>query len=377
MNYLQSAKPGNVKVIASAKTWIESDAIKQLETTAKLEGMIMAVGLPDLHPGKTYPIGAAFICKEWIYPTLVGNDIGCGMGFWKTDLKTNKMKPEKWVDKLYNLDSPWEGDSAAFLHDRQVETTVYDGVLGTIGGGNHFAELQKIESIQDAETFNSLGMEQQNLYLLVHSGSRGLGESILRSHIDAHGHQGLLENTAEAHQYLKKHDHAVNWAEANRSLIAYRFLSCLRADGEFILDINHNTVIKQEIDGHLYWLHRKGATPATQGCVVIPGSRGSFSYLVQPVGEQINNAYSLAHGAGRKWKRTDAKGRLSNYRIDDLTKTSLGGHVICEDKSLLFEEAPQAYKNIETVVQDFVDMGLIQVIAILRPVVTYKTRRRL
>ena len=376
MDHLQRGEPATIRVIASAKTWIESEAVKQLETTAKLEGMTLAVGLPDLHPGKTYPIGAAFVCKGWIYPPLVGNDIGCGMGLWQTDLKTQKIKLDKWTEKLDNLESPWEGDRSGFLRDREVEATAYDDAIGTIGGGNHFAELQKVESIHNEEAFASLGLDRKNLYLLVHSGSRGLGESVLRSHTDTHGYQGLHEDMVEAHQYLEKHDHAVRWAEANRSLIAHRFLSCLRADGEAVLDVNHNTVTKQEIDRNTYWLHRKGATPATQGCVVIPGSRGNFSYLVQPVGDQGGNAYSLAHGAGCKWKRTDAKGRLSKYRVDDLTRTSLGSQVICEDKALLFEEAPQAYKNIETVIGDFVEAGLIQIIAVLRPVITYKTRRR-
>ena len=109
---------------------------------------------------------------------------------------------------------------------------------------------------------------------------------------------------------------------------------------------------------------------------MIPGSRGTYSYLVQPTREQTENAYSLAHGAGRKWKRSEAKGNLSRrYRVEDLTKTNLGSRVICEDKNLLYEEAPQAYKNIDIVIQDMVDEGLINVIAIYRPVITYKKRR--
>ena len=119
---------------------------------------------------------------------------------------------------------------------------------------------------------------------------------------------------------------------------------------------------------------------------MIPGSRGTFSYLVEPIGEQKNNAYSLAHGAGRKWKRmalarhatlSEAKSHLSHkFKVEDLRQTALGSRVICEDKDLLYEEAPQAYKNIDVVIQDMLDAGLIRVIAIFRPVITYKTRRR-
>ena len=79
-----------IRVIASDKNWIDSEAIKQLQNVSTLKGMRIAVGLPDLHPGKKSPIGAAFISEGYIYPELVGNDIGCGMGFWKTDLKINK-----------------------------------------------------------------------------------------------------------------------------------------------------------------------------------------------------------------------------------------------------------------------------------------------
>lgn len=366
----------NVRVIASNKNWIESEAVKQLELTAKLPGMHIAVGLPDLHPGKGNPIGAAFISQAWIYPQLVGNDIGCGMGLWKTDLKTQKLKLNKWVSKLDGLDSSWDGDISGWLKRHNLESTDFDHSLGTIGGGNHFAELQALDSIIDQQICDELGIDNTQLYLLVHSGSRGLGEKILRNHVENFGHKGLEENTTDAENYIRAHDRAVAWAETNRALIAHRFLSCLRSKGERVLDVNHNTVLPQEIDGKRYWLHRKGATPSTEGIVVIPGSRGDMSYLVQPIGSQETNAYSLAHGAGRKWKRTDAKGRLAKYKKEDFLRTKLNSHVICENKDLIYEEAPQAYKNIDTVVQDLVDEGLIRIVAILRPVITYKTRRQ-
>lgn len=362
-----------VKIIASEKTWIEDDAIQQLKTTAQLHGMTRVVGLPDLHPGRGTPIGAAFMSKSWIYPHLVGNDIGCGMGLWKTDLSVHKLKLDTWVSKLDNLDEPWDGDTSKWLSDYQLDSTSFDHSLGTIGGGNHFAELQKIESILDETVFETLGLSTKHFYLLVHSGSRGLGEFILRKHTD--GQAGLLEKSPEAIDYLAEHDKAVKWARVNRSLIAYRFLNCLKGEGAQVLDVFHNTVEPYSEDNQPYWLHRKGATPSDRGLVVIPGSRGSFSYLVIPTGSQSANAYSLAHGAGRKWKRTDAKSKLSKFRLNDLTHTDLGSRVICEDKDLIFEEAPQAYKKIDSVVSDLVNEGLIKVIAILRPVITYKTRR--
>jgi len=133
---------------------------------------------------------------------------------------------------------------------------------------------------------------------------------------------------------------------------------------------------RQEVGGRACWIHRKGAAPSTSGALVIPGSRGAFSYLVRPVEPGERSCYSLAHGAGRKWTRTDSRARLAKrFTVKDLARTELGSHVICEDRELLYEEAPQAYKNISVVIEDLAAEGLIQVVAILRPVVTYKVRR--
>src|SRR5262245_2903216 len=123
------------------------------------------------------------------------------------------------------------------------------------------------------------------------------------------------------------------------------------------------------------WLHRKGAAPSDHGPLVIPGSRGTFSYLVQPTGDGESHAWSLAHGAGRKWTRSDSRARVrERFRPMQLVQTGLGSRVICGDRDLLYEEAPPAYKDIEQVIEDLVEAGLIQVIATLRPLLTYKTR---
>jgi hypothetical protein len=123
-------------------------------------------------------------------------------------------------------------------------------------------------------------------------------------------------------------------------------------------------------------LHRKGATPSDCGPVVIPGSRGAYSFLVVPTGPQALSAFSLAHGAGRKWSRGKALSRMrGRYRNPTpLLTTSLGSAVICEDKELLYEEAPEAYKEVTEIVQDLVDKRLVRVVAVLRPVITYKMR---
>lgn len=364
-------------VIASDKNWIEGEAVRQLEKSSELAGMIKAVGMPDLHPGKGHPVGASFISNGEFYPHLVGNDIGCGMGLWQTDIKKKKQKLEKWVNKLSGLETEWEGNSEEWLAQFGLESSEFDKSLGTIGGGNHFSELQEIKEVINQEIFDSMKLDKDYLFLLTHSGSRGLGESILRSHTEKYGAGSLKDDTEEAESYLKRHNYAMNWGKANRALITKRFLESIGGEGNNILDICHNSVTPVTYNNCQCWLHRKGAAPSDKGYVVIPGSRGTYSYLVKPIGQQNKNAFSLAHGAGRKWGRNDTKSRLeSRFSVDNLKRNDFGGYIICENKELLYEEAPQAYKDIDIVVKDLADFGAIEIVAILKPLITYKTKRK-
>src|SRR5262249_57878331 len=105
-------------MIASPSNWIEGMAVQQLEKTARLPGMRLAVGLPDLHPGKGTPIGAAFVTQGWIYPALVGNDVGCGIGLWRTGLASRQIKRDAWTDRLRHLEGAWDGNPSDFLGER-------------------------------------------------------------------------------------------------------------------------------------------------------------------------------------------------------------------------------------------------------------------
>lgn len=362
-----------MRLVASPNNWIEGSAVQQLEKTATLPGMRLAVGLPDLHPGKGTPIGAAFAVEGWLYPTLVGNDIGCGIGLWRTGLSAKAMRREKWADRLRNLDGAWSGDVTRFLKSRGIESSGFEHSLGTIGGGNHFAELQVIESLAVSEL---RGLAPGSICLCVHSGSRGFGEAVLRNHTEEFGAGGLEADGPEAGEYVRRHNHAKAWAAANRELIAARILERLGTDGERLLDVCHNQVEPSAVGGCACWIHRKGAAPSTNGPVLIPGSRGAMSYVVVPKGDGDRHVYSIAHGAGRKWSRSESRGRLEKrYSAQDLTRTKLGSHVICEDKELLYEEAPEAYKSINVVIDDLVQGGLVDVVATLKPLVTYKVRR--
>jgi release factor H-coupled RctB family protein len=363
-----------VRLFASARSWIEGEAVRQLYATAKLDGMRQAVGFPDLHPGKGSPVGAAFVAEGMIYPHLIGGDIGCGMALFQTDLVRRDAKLDRWARLPFNLEHPWDESIGDFLAEGELESTEFDAALGTIGGGNHFAEVQTVEQVFDASAFKKLGFSKQQLVLLVHSGSRGLGETILRAHVDQHFGNGVEADSFAAEEYLRSHDLVIRWARANRELIARRFATALGAQAECRWDGCHNSITRRDSDGG--WVHRKGAVSVESDFVVIPGSRGTLSYLVKPTGDGGSNAWSLAHGAGRKWTRSEARQRMrERFSVAELAQTGLDSRVVCEARDLLYEEAPAAYKKIEDVIADLVAAGLGSVIATLRPLLTYKTRK--
>ena len=367
----------NVRLFASSNSWIEGEGVRQLYAAAKLDGMRLAIGFPDLHPGKGSPVGAAFVTEGLIYPYLIGGDIGCGMALFKTDLVQRDTKLNRWADLRFDLEHPWEGDVQEVLARSELESTEFDQALGTLGGGNHFAELQMVDEVLDARAFKCFGLGKQQLVVLVHSGSRGLGESILRDYVDEHQARGSDAESFAAAAYHQGHDLAVRWAKMNRGLLAQRFVQQLGAEADLLWDGCHNSITSREHEGETVWVHRKGAVAAEGEAVVIPGSRGSLSYLVKPLGDGESRAWSLAHGAGRKWARSEARQRMrERFGMHQLTQTPLGSRVICGERDLLYEEAPAAYKNIEDVVQELVDTGLASVVATFRPLLTYKTRKQ-
>lgn len=366
--------PHHIQIIADSNTWIEGNAVAQLETTARLPHMLRVAGMPDLHAGRGYPVGAAFFSDRHFYPALIGNDIGCGMAFWQTNLRAAKLKPAKLAKQLGNIDTPLDKDEQVDLLGDTVDMRQFsDGLaVGTIGGGNHFAELQTVDTVYRADLLPT-DFDENHLQLLVHSGSRGLGQQILQRHIVAFGHQGLAEEGEAASAYLAEHQAALEFASLNRRLIAARMLDRWRAEGTCLLDVHHNFLEQTEIDGITGWLHRKGATPTNKGLVMIPGSRGDYSYLVRPAEDCQISLNTLAHGAGRKWQRDECKGRLSHkYTADSLRQTEFGSVVVCQDKALIFEEAPQAYKSIDSVIAAMKNAGLIELVARFKPVLTYK-----
>ncbi|CDW83679.1 release factor h-coupled family protein [Stylonychia lemnae] len=404
--------------IIAKETLVDEESMKQLYSASKLEGCLQAFGMPDLHPGKGIPIGASIITEGIIYPELVDYDIGCGMCFLKTGMQVSKLtqkRLEMLSFSLKSIDCPWTSDYKKYEEfldselqwgSQKCEKIGIDKLdkktlqaLGTIGGGNHFAEFQEVNQIIDQQACDELQIDQNEVFMLVHSGSRNLGEKILQGFLDdnkSSQSKGAIVGSEQFDKYMSNHDLALNFARRNRFLIAHRILEQIDSrktvdkdidskyaigSGECIVDIFHNFVEKSSIDNEdgtqkEVWIHRKGATPSTHSkYLVIPGSRGSYSYLVKVCQENVaSSGYSLAHGAGRRMNRSKAlainKNKHPNH--NDLLKTEFDSLVVCENKQLVYEEAPIAYKNIDSVVRDLVEFGLVTIVAQLKPLLTYK-----
>src|SRR5438552_7356800 len=115
-----------VRLFASAQSWIEGEAVRQLYAGAKLDGVRLAVGFPDLHPGKGAPIGAAFVTEGVIYPHLIGGDIGCGMALFGTDLARRDAKLDRWAALRFDLEFSWTEYVSEFLAERNLKSTEFD-----------------------------------------------------------------------------------------------------------------------------------------------------------------------------------------------------------------------------------------------------------
>ena len=368
------SEPGRatVTVFASPGSWIESDAVDQCHQVAALDGMVHVAAMPDLHPGKGAPIGAA-MASTVLYPLLVGSDIGCGIAVFPVGLR--RVVPERLGRRFPDLDrEPDDDDPAWSAVGVGVGVDAIDGHLhreglGTVGRGNHFVELARVDAVHEPAHAGRLGLAADDVVLIVHSGSRGLGERILRGHTAEHGSGPAADPAA----YLAAHDDAVRWASLNRRLIAARVADALGARlGDPVVDQCHNLV--ELVDGR--YLHRKGAARGDGADVLVAGTRGTRSYLVAThAGPEAN--HSVAHGAGRKMSRADALRRgQAKHTVAELRRTPVGSFVVCGERQLLFEEAPGAYKRIEQVIADLVDHGLATPVCTTVPLVTYKTPDR-
>lgn len=398
------------RLISGPGVWMESEATAQLAATLRLAGCVRAVGMPDLHPGSGHPIGAAVATRGVVHPHLIGGDAGCGARLVVTSVeRMDADRLERRLNEAFDEDLLGEVEpdalfAAAWHHGARGLAEVeglpdglrmlagrepaldelaasgdpagyrgFERSLGTIGGGNHFAEVSRVSAIEDRECAESLGLSRNAFVVLAHSGSRGLGTAL-----------GLAwkggptdDEGRPLARFLGELAGACRFARANRLILTYRLLRALGALRDHTLrggfDIVHNDVRQEQVAGAPAWVHRKGVAPAHAGApTVVLGSRGAPSWILRGTGAE-DGLRSVAHGAGRRMTRAEAQAKLKHrYKRAELARSTLGGRVICDDQALLYEEHPDAYKAIEPVVAALEAHGLATRVAALTPVVTVK-----
>ena len=395
--------PANASIIADPTVWMESDALTQLARVAGHPACVRAVGMPDLHPGRGIPIGAVVELENTVLPDLVGGDAGCGVllvAGQKDGPRGDALErgvraaleepvlPEVDPEELENESvrrgpCGWKhvrgvpralAELAESLTDQAAPSGTltlepwWAAQLGTVGGGNHFAEISRVDRVTDRARAKELGLVADAQVVLVHTGSRALGAAL------ATRHAGRTLTGADIEPYLADLRGAVRFARTNRLVVAYRLMraaglsSAARVRAMF--DIVHNAVTPRALGSYL---HRKGAAPAERDQpTVVLGSRGAETWVMQGLGNE-RCLCSVAHGAGRRMGRSEALAKLKpRHTRASLTRSALGSRVICDDSSLMYEEHPDAYKAIEPVVQSLEAAEAAVRVASLVPLVTVK-----
>ncbi len=400
--------PKNVKMWIGSLP-VESTAIDQITDMASLEILAGHIAImPDVHWGIGATVGTVIPTRKAIIPAAVGVDIGCGMCAVRTSLTASDLGDSveplfKQISRdlpvgfgahkspiLFNPDRQWKTDvgllqmagqmtalNARFEKLRilerlkKVTANVWDQV-GTMGGGNHFAELCLDE--------------EQRVWMMLHSGSRGIGNTIGRCAIEmakeiAHK-QGLKlpnkdlawldEGSPEFETYIEALHWAQEYAMLNRKVMLFLFENSLRRviDKPFDLtaeavNCHHNYAQQEEHGGEKVWITRKGAVSAKLGEFgIIPGSMGAKSFIVRGKGN-ADSYHSCSHGAGRKMARNKAK---QNITVEQLIEQTQG--VVCRKDAGVLDEAPDAYKSIDLVMEAQTD--LVEVVHTLKQVMCLK-----
>ena len=362
-----------IRAYYSSTSWIEGAAVDQVIRVASLPDVVAVASMPDLHPGKYGPVGCA-VLSDLIHPELVGSDVGCGFSVFVLDGALRKLRLDKAADRIRVLGEPWDGDAVARLEESGLVECGFAASLGSIGLGNHFCEVQAVADVFDTDGLLAVGLAKDSLCLLVHSGSRGLGTAILTETIKD-GITSLDPRSEQGMTYRAVHDAGVRWASLNRRIVAERAAEALRMEAALVVDVPHNLLDDHE--GRI--LHRKGASAVSAsatGIVPVAGSRATLSHLVRWTGGP-EAMLTLSHGAGRKFDRISSgvRGGGSRSEIEKLRRNPFGGYIVCEDKRLLVEEGPDAYKDCAKVVGDLYAHRLAAPVATLKPLVTFKTAR--
>jgi tRNA-splicing ligase RtcB len=388
----------NVKIINDrpVKIWtddVEESAMQQIENLCTLPFLFHHLAImPDVHAGMGMPIGGVLACVDAVIPNAVGVDIGCGMCAVKTNWRVEDISADVLRKRIMRgireriplgMDHHKERQDESYLpqgHDIDKLTVVKAQYIsaqrqvGTLGGGNHFIELQRDE--------------QGMLWIMIHSGSRNLGKQVgdhynkLAVMLNERWHSVVKPElrlaflplrTQEFNDYWAEMQYCVEFALCNRRLMMERIQEVI-ADAlpgiefEPMINIAHNYAAWEHHYGKNVIVHRKGATLAREGIIgIIPGSQGTASYIVEGLGNP-DSFNSCSHGAGRLMSRTTAVKTLSLE--DEVKKLNEQGivHAIRSQRDL--EEAAGAYKDIEQVINN--ELDLVKILTRLLPIAVIK-----
>jgi tRNA-splicing ligase RtcB len=350
---------------------IEINAFKQMEMVMRLPIAIRGALMPDAHQGYGIPIGGVLATRNEVIPYGVGMDIGCRMALSILDLPGSYVEHHAYEIKKVlqqhthfgnegGLDS--KPDHEVLENQTFQQTALLKKLhgkavrqLGSSGSGNHFVELGIIE----VDDQNSLGLNAGNYAaILSHSGSRSLGANVAQHYTNIAmnkcklpreaKHLAWLDlNSEEGQEYWLSMNLAGEYAKACHDVVHENVCDALNVSVLRTIENHHNFAWKEKLgDGLEYIVHRKGATPATEGVLgIIPGSMTAPGYVVSGLGNE-SSLNSAAHGAGRRMSRLKAK--------NSVTMSSLKKELQAEKVTLIGggpEEAPGAYKDIELVMK--------------------------
>ncbi len=424
---------------------IERDqSLEQLQNVATLPGIVgAALAMPDIHQGYGFPVGgvaATELPDGVVSPGGVGYDINCGVRLLAAPVSADELgeRREALVHEISravpagagkhgkpraDLEAVLRDGSRVVGGDEDVERTESGGCLpgadpaavserarergagqlGTMGSGNHFVEVQRVDRIFDAEAAEAFGLREGHVTVLIHSGSRGLGHQVCTDYVkrmDAAIARHRIElpdrqlacapaSSPEGRAYLAAMAAAANFAWANRQEIANRVREAMErvlgrqaAEGtRQVYDVAHNVAKLEVYDGREVLVHRKGATRAFPAGseeipeayravgqpVFIPGSMGTSSFVLAGEPGSMERAFgTTCHGAGRLLSRTGARKRIGGAELRRQLEAQ-GIVVRCPSNQGLAEEAPFAYKDVERVVEVVERAGLARRVARLVP----------
>jgi tRNA-splicing ligase RtcB len=430
----------------------------QLINVANLPGILeAALAMPDIHYGYGFPIGgvAAFDLEDGVIsPGGVGYDISCGVRLLRTNIEAGdissrletimyklyssipkgvgskgKIKLAKQqMDKLFMCGSGW-AVKQGYGWQEDIEYTEENGCMdganpdyvsnqaygrgsdqaGTLGSGNHFIEVQKVAEIFDSEAASAMGLYQNQVTVMIHSGSRGLGHQICSDYLRIMQQSqwaGRIKlpdrqlacapiSSQEGKRYFGAMVCAVNYAMVNRHCLAHwvrlAFESVFNKSAEkmdmgLVYDVSHNIA---KIEEHMVngsskkvCVHRKGATRAFVPSrpeipqkyknmgqpVIIPGDMGRYSYIMTGTKKAMEESFgSTCHGAGRLMSRSRAQKEIDGAKLQKELLDKKGIIVLAASISGLAEEAPDAYKDVSKIVEIVHNAGLSKKVARLEP----------